>query len=252
MSENRKVDYIPLSNAVGTWIANQVKSAGAGGVVLGLSGGIDSGVCAALAAKWLGAENVLCLSLPCYSLSEDTEDALRLVSLLKVNFQIINLDSVFDTFLKAGNLNSQDRLNSANIKARLRMTMLYAYSRGKLVLGTSNYSEIKVGYWTKWGDGASDLLPLGRLYKDEIREIAGALGLPEWLLKRVPSAGLWPGQSDEEEMGVSYSQIKKYFNAGNISSDVSSRIENMVRKSEHKRKPIPFFNAREWIKNHEK
>jgi NAD+ synthase len=218
-------------------------------VVLGLSGGIDSGVTAALCARALGGENVLCLALPCGSSEQDTGDALRLAELLGVECRIVDLDPVLAVLVRSAGLDGSDRLNIANIKARLRMTVIYANSAGRLVAGTSNYSEIQVGYWTKWGDGAADILPLGRLWKDEVCRLACELGLPGWLTDKTPSAGLWPGQSDEGEMGVSYEDIRRFFQGELPPGEAYDRIEEMRVASGHKRDPIPFFDARRWIED---
>jgi NAD+ synthase len=220
------------------------------GVVVGLSGGIDSAVAAALAAGALGAGSVLGLAMPCGSAEEDTRDGERIARHLGIELRVIELSTVLDALISAAGLWDATPLALANIKARLRMTTLYAMSRGRLVLGTSNYSEICVGYWTKWGDGASDLLPLGRLFKEEVRMVAAQLGLPGWVLERVPSAGLWPGQSDEIEMGVTYDRIETHFRGGDPGPEATERIEAMVRATRHKREPIPFFDARGWFEKH--
>ncbi len=239
------IDYTSLASDIEEWIRERVSRASVHGLVVGVSGGIDSSVSAALGAKALGKDRVLGLVMPCGSSSRDTEDGLRIVEHLGIEAEVIDLSPVLEEFARAGQLQGTSSLNLANIKARLRMTMLYAHSRDRLVLGTSNYSEILVGYWTKWGDGASDLLPIGRLYKDEVKELGRAMGLPEWAVSRVPSAGLWPGQSDEEEMGVTYHQIRKYFQGDELPGEVSERIAAMVRSTEHKRAPVPFFDARD-------
>lgn len=242
-------DFKGLSEAIQKWIRGTVFGASAGGVVVGLSGGIDSAVAAALASLALGPEKVLGLIMPCRSSQEDTDDGIRTADHLKVNYRILDLSPVLDSFLKAGGLEETSVMNTANIKSRLRMAMLYANSTDRLVLGTSNFSEIKVGYWTKWGDGAADLLPLGRLYKEEIRKLAESLELPGWIISRVPSAGLWPGQSDEGEMGVSYFDIQAYFEGTGVSESAAERIQHMVDLSEHKRNPISYFEARKWMES---
>ena len=242
-------DFTGLSEAIQKWICRTVFSASAGGVVVGLSGGIDSAVAAALASLALGPENVLGLIMPCRSSQEDTDDGIRIADHLKVKHCVCDLSPVLDSFIKAGGLEETSVMNEANIKSRLRMAMLYANSADRLVLGTSNYSEIQVGYWTKWGDGAADLLPLGRLYKEEIRKLAESLELPGWIISRVPSAGLWPGQSDEGEMGVSYSDIQSYFEGTGVSEAAAERIQFLSCSSEHKRNPISFFEARKWMES---
>ncbi|NOQ23631.1 MAG: NAD(+) synthase [Candidatus Aegiribacteria sp.] len=242
-----KIDYRSLADSIEEWIRETVSEASVNGVVVGLSGGLDSAVSAALCAAALGKENVLGLIMPCGSMQSDTDDGLRIAEHLGIRHKSVDLSPVLMSFTVG--LDDASVLNIANIKSRLRMAMLYAHSSGRLVLGTSNYSEILVGYWTKWGDGAADLLPIGRLYKDEVRELAAVLGLPRWVIARVPSAGLWPGQSDEEEMGVSYLDIRAYFQGDTVSESAAARIEKMVKSTEHKRNPIVYFNARKWMED---
>jgi len=243
------VDYGKLADSIEVWIAKTVSEASATGVVLGLSGGLDSAVSASLAARALGRDNVLGLLMPCRSTSSDTDDGIRIAEHIGISYRIVDLSPVLQVFMDAGGIDDSSVLRLANIKSRLRMAMLYAHSSGKLVIGTSNYSEILVGYWTKWGDGASDFLPIGRLYKDEVRKLASALALPGWVIDRVPSAGLWPGQSDEEEMGVTYGDIRAYFEKGDITRSASAKIEKMVQSTEHKRNPAVYFDARKWMEN---
>ena len=243
------VDYGKLADSIEVWIRETVSEAAATGVVLGLSGGLDSAVSASLAARALGRENVLGLLMPCRSASSDTDDGMKIAEHIGISYRIVDLSPVLQVFMDAGGIDGSSVLKLANIKSRLRMAMLYAHSSGKLVIGTSNYSEILVGYWTKWGDGASDFLPIGRLYKDEVRLLASALSLPGWVIDRVPSAGLWKGQSDEEEMGVTYGDIRAYFENGDITSSSSARIEEMVQSTEHKRNPTVYFDARKWMED---
>lgn len=242
-----ETDYGRLAETIRDWIRERVSRAGVRGLVVGLSGGLDSAVSAALGAGAVGEGKLLGLVMPCGSSGKDTRDGLRIADHLAVEARVIELSETLDAFLRAGELENTTELNAANVKARLRMTMLYAHSEDRLVLGTSNYSEILVGYWTKWGDGAADLQPLARLYKDEVRLLAEVLGLPRWVIERVPSAGLWPGQSDEKEMGVTYGQIREYFQGGDVPENAAARIESMVAATEHKRRPIPYFDAREWM-----
>ena len=243
------INFTELSKAIQKWIYDTVFNTSGCGVVVGLSGGIDSAVAASLASRALGAENVLGLIMPCQSAQEDTDDGIRIADHLRVQYRVFDLSPVLESFLKAGGLEGTSVMNIANIKSRLRMAMLYANSAERLVLGTSNYSEIQVGYWTKWGDGAADLLPLGRLYKEEIYELAESLELPGWIISRVPSAGLWPGQSDEDEMGVSFSDIHAYFEGKGVSDPAAERIKLLAGLSEHKRNPISYFEARKWMES---
>jgi len=238
-----------LTLKITLWIKAVLQNAGVKGVVIGLSGGIDSGVVAALCVRALGAENVLGLVMPCESIPEDTRDGHRIAEHLGISVKEIDLTPVFHAFAKAGDLDTGNTLNMANAKARLRMTMEYAHSAGRLVAGTGNYSEAMTGYSTKWGDGAADFHPVAELWKDEVKELAGHLELPEWLIDRIPSAGLWLNQSDEEEMGVTYSEIKKYFVLGPqaVSPEASGRIAKLFAGSAHKREPVPFCSVRGWL-----
>lgn len=241
--------YAELTDKITVWIRERVQTAGMNGVVIGLSGGIDSGVTAALCVRALGAENVLGLIMPCESIEADTRDGHRTAEHLGITVKEIDISPIFHAFAAAGSLDSSDVLNLANVKARLRMTMEYAYSRRRLVAGTGNLSETKTGYWTKWGDGAADFLPIADLWKDEVGELARYIELPEWMLVRVPSAGLWVDQSDEDEMGVTYDEIKKYFTQGSdsVSAGAAERIALLHSRSAHKREQIPFYHARGWL-----
>jgi NAD+ synthase len=245
------IDYRALADSIEKWIRQTVFEASATGVVVGLSGGLDSAVSAALCAEALGNENILGLLMPCGSIRSDTDDGVRIAEHLRIEYKVLDLSPVLRSFIEAGRLDDSSVMNLANIKSRLRMAMLYAYSSGRLVLGTSNYSEILVGYWTKWGDGASDFLPIGRLFKGEVRELAATLGLPRWVIERIPSAGLWPGQSDEEEMGISYRDIGAYFQEGEISASATARIDEMIKSTEHKRNPTVYFDARKWMEEND-
>jgi NAD+ synthase len=238
--------YHELRLSIARWIGETVSSAGKTGAVIGLSGGIDSGVTAALCRDALGRENVLGLIMPCESMEKDTADGRRIAAHLGIEVKEVDLTPVLAEFLQAGDLDGKDRLNIANVKARLRMTMEYAHSGGRLVAGTGNLSETVTGYWTKWGDGAADFLPLAELWKDEVMKLATFMELPGWLVSRVPSAGLWAGQSDEGEMGVTYAEIRRYHTQGRtgVSSRAAARIEELYNASAHKRNPIPFFHAR--------
>jgi len=246
---------VRLSDAIGRWISQTVESAVADGVVIGLSGGIDSSLGAALSVEALGAHRVLGIAMPCGGAGDAKRDALRIADHLGMEPKVVELDRVLEAFLAAGHPPDRSRLNVANAKARLRMAMLYLHSPGRLVQGTSNLSEISVGYWTKWGDGAADFQPQAGLYKDEVRLLAEVMGLPEWLLDKPPSAGLWKGQTDEGEMGVSYDQIRMYLDPEwrgdeSVDPEAARRIELMMDTSEHKRRPAPAFDARGWIGEH--
>ena len=226
------------------WLQEHIKKANAAGIVLGLSGGIDSSVLAALALEALGREKVLGVIMPCHSIDEDEADARLLAEAFDVKFIRVELSEVFDSMLKNINIEANSLVKS-NMKARLRMTTLYAIAQSKnfLVCGTSNKSEYETGYFTKFGDSGVDLMPLANFLKREIREIAKILGVPEKIINKAPSAGLYEGQTDEKDMGFSYEVLDEYLATGKINSEeAKKRIDVMRLRSEHKRKPIPIFN----------
>lgn len=234
-----------VAERISTWIRERVEEAGAKGVVLGISGGIDSAVTAVLAKRALG-DRVLGLIMPCHSDPTDGEHARLLAAKFDIETEYVDLTPVFDCLVEA--LPPGDRLARGNLKPRLRMTTLYyfANSRNYLVAGTGNKSEITVGYFTKHGDNGVDILPLGDLLKTQVRELARELGIPEEIITKPPSAGLWEGQTDEGEMGISYEELDKIL-AAIESSDTSScgqdalaRVRAMVAASQHKRDPIPI------------
>ena len=226
-----------------SWLRDRLNEANADGIVLGLSGGIDSSVLAALGREALGRDKVLGVIMPCHSIDEDEADARLLAEAVDVDFIRVDLSEVFDTMLKniGGEFTS---LVKSNMKARLRMVTLYAVAQSKnfLVCGTSNKSEFETGYFTKFGDSGVDLMPLANFLKREIRELAKILGVPEKIITKAPSAGLYEGQTDEGDMGFSYDTLDEYLTTGKISDEkAKNRIDVMRRRSEHKRKPIPIF-----------
>ena len=225
------------------WLRDQVSSANAKGIVLGLSGGIDSSVLAALGREALGHDGVLGVIMPCHSIPDDEADARLLAETLDVKIERVDLSGVFDALCAGvgGNLSS---LTMSNMKARLRMVTLYAFaqSRNLLVCGTSNRSEFETGYFTKYGDSGVDLMPLAGFLKRDIRAMAKLLNVPERIITKAPSAGLYEGQTDEGDMGFTYDVLDEYLASGTISDPkAKERIDVMRRRSEHKRKPIPIF-----------
>lgn len=235
-----------IIDAISKWIKYQVEQAGAEGVVIGLSGGMDSSVVAALAKRSL-RDKVLGLILPCHSQKEDMEDANLVASLLQLETLILDLSPLYDSLIAI--LPPAEKKIAANLKPRLRMTTLYYFANMKnyLVAGTGNKSEISVGYFTKYGDGGADILPLGDLIKSQVREIAKQLALPESIINKPPTAGLWPGQTDEGELKITYEQLDQAIleitsNRGKgIPPEIRSRVEELIKKSEHKRLSIPVF-----------
>ncbi len=223
------------------WLKRQVKSADAKGIILGLSGGIDSCVAAALAKEALGSEGVLGLIMPIHSQPSCSQDAASFAQDFGIRTKTLDLSGVYDTFKKV--LPEGKALVDANLKPRLRMAALYYYAAGMdyLVCGTGNNSEMMTGYFTKYGDGGVDLLPIARLSKTQVRVLARELGIPERLIAKPPTAGLWPGQTDEEELGVTYPELDdillriKTGRKQVAPLPTVRKVKMMVARSEHKR-----------------
>lgn len=232
------------------FIKTYAENAGCSSVVLGLSGGVDSAVCTLLCKDALGKQNVQCVFLP-----DETTPALDrkhvklLISTFHMNCTEIDISPFVSSFHEA--LAQKKRLTLANIKPRVRMILLYEYANetNSLVCGTSNKSEILVGYFTKYGDGGVDFQPLGDLYKTQIFRLAKYLKIPAPIIRKPPTAGLWVGQTDEKELRMSYqtldeilfgleqkidiSEIQKISHA---SKEQIERIRMMRVKSQHKRR----------------
>lgn len=220
-----------------SWMKERVADAHAKGIVLGISGGIDSAVVVALAKKAFG-KNVLGVIMPVDSMQNDLKDIKELEKVLDLKFITVDLKNTYDTIKQAlPSINSN--LALSNIKPRLRMAALYALAQENnyLVAGTGNKCETHIGYFTKYGDGGSDILPLSKLLKSEVKIIAKHLKVPDSIINKKPSAGLWEGQNDEDELGFSYKDLDSYLMDSNakISQEVKNKIDKMHKNSEHKR-----------------
>lgn len=255
-------DALQLADSISAWLREQFDQSGAARYVLGLSGGIDSAVVAGLAARGIGADKVLGVMMPSASNPDDAEAARLVAEAFGFPTLIVDLTEPTASLLAAMPLpeSVQDatdeqrpadaharQLAHANLKPRLRMTTLYYVAnlcRG-VVLGTGNKSESMIGYFTKYGDGGVDLKPISQLYKHEVRAVASAIGVPQAVIDRPPSAGLWAGQTDEKEIGLTYDQLDAALaaiesgNTEGIEPGVLERVQTMIRASEHKRQPAP-------------
>lgn len=212
--------------------------------VLGVSGGVDSSLCAAILKNAVGKERLHCLVMPIDSSEEDTEDGLTLVKDLGLRYDVIDASEAFHAYLEIFKKNNieLDRSTLGNLKARMRMSILYAVAQKEkgLVVGTDNADERFVGYFTKHGDGACDILPIAHLVKSEVVEAAKLYGVRTALAERVPTAGLYQGQTDENEMGVTYQDLDAFILGKDIPEASKKRIEYLNRISEHKRQVTPM------------
>jgi len=249
---------------IAEWLKERVATAGSRGIVVGLSGGIDSAVVVGLAAMAMPG-HVVGVMLPCHSDPQDAIDAKAAADHFKVPAITVDLAAAYDTLLTdlrqgvaslpreqqpvstADQVDIKMRVPIANVKPRLRMTSLYfvANSLNYLVAGTGNRSELTIGYFTKYGDGGVDLLPIGRLLKSEVRTIARELNIPAPIIDKAPSAGLWQGQTDESEMGFSYADLESYLAKGpqRVAPALGLKIERLARASDHKRALPPTPDA---------
>lgn len=254
------MDYSKENENVINFLKDYNNNSGTKGYAIGISGGIDSALCASLAARAVGKDNVYGLYLPCKSSKNMEEDAIILAENLGINFNVIDLTNIYNHFVAT--LSTSTKMVKANLKARLRMVSLYslANQNNLLVCGTCNLSETMIGYETKFGDGASDISPIGSYYKTEIYQMADAFPeIPKSIKTKAPSADLWEGQTDEQEIGMSYEKldsILEYYNqnfgyfceAGNkFSLEDFNKVKSMIIKSSHKRKMSPVFERYENI-----
>ena len=270
MTDIATIDIPSLANEIAAWLRRHLEESGAERFVLGLSGGVDSATVCGLCSRAAGPERVLGAIMPSHSNPTDAEHAELVAATFGVETVRIDLTPVTEAFLAAmpkiegsdGESNThagewrpegRAKLAVANVGPRLRMTTLYylANLRNGIVVGTGNKSEALIGYYTKYGDGGVDLLPILDLYKHEVRALARELGVPEPIITKAPSAGLWQGQTDEAEIGLTYDQLDDALAAiergetSDLDAGVRDRILGMQRASEHKRQPVPSFRRRE-------
>ncbi|MEN6442231.1 MAG: NAD+ synthase [Methanoregula sp.] len=225
-------------------------NSGCTGIIVGLSGGVDSAVAAAFCCRAIGADNVLALSLPSsVSNPADIHDASSLCAQLGMKHRVLSIEPMLAAF-KAMPEFTESRYLLGNLMARIRMTVLYYHANRdhRLVCGTSNRSEYLLGYCTKYGDNAADFQPIVHLYKTQVYEMAREMGIPEPIIIKPPSAGLWEGQSDEGEIGLSYAVIDRSLmslekNEWMATTPDEEKVLALVKKSAHKHLPAPSLLA---------
>ncbi len=257
--ELKSMDLEKAQNRIIDFIRDMTDKAGVSGVVVGISGGIDSALAATLVVKALGKDRVLGIHMPesSFTPAVDSEDAKTLADWLGIEYRIIDISGIISTFMAAvPESGSADRLTRGNLKARIRMSLLYFHANqlNRMVLGTGNRTEILLGYYTKYGDGGVDLEPIGGLYKTEVWELSRRLGIPEPLITKKPSAGLWAGQTDEADLGISYVKVDEVLrmleegaepgnilNKTGVSAEQLNSVTLRIERNEHKRKapPVP-------------
>jgi len=256
-----RVNFSKVEKAVITFIRDSINSSQSSGVVIGLSGGSDSSVTAALAVRALGVEKVKVIHLP-----EKESDpystllATKVADSLGLKLKIIDITTAVSTLLRLIGLDygKADKVVKGNIKVRTRMTILYAIANleKRLVLGTGDRSEWLIGYFTKWGDSAADIYPIIGLYKTQVVEFGKYLNLPSDVISRPPTPDLWPGHTAESELGLTYEVIDKVLywifdrgmkpdevsKAAGVPKEIVERIMDLHKRSEHKREPLkaPF------------
>jgi len=249
-----KINGAFVEKVLVAFIRDEFSRCGCGKGLLGLSGGLDSAVCAALAARALGPRNVLGLILPYgTAFPEDVRHAAAFAGRLGIRYETVDIAPQIDLYFSAHPTKS--RVQRGNKMARERMAILYDYSvrEGGLILGTSNKTELLIGYGTIHGDMACAINPMGDLYKTQVRELAAYLGIPAAIRKKAPTAGLWPGQTDEGDIGFAYDEVdailcalvegrssrREIIEAGNAPAAVD-RVLRMVRNSGFKRMMPPI------------
>ena len=246
-----KIDPRDIKSKLTAFIKEKVEKAEAKGAMVGLSGGLDSSTTAFLCAKALGASRVLGVSMPEAGVTDprDVADARSMANKLGIGFRMVDITpAVLGVRTNLTDFRIDALLPAANIKPRVRMTTLYYYANllNHLVVGSGCRSELRAGYFTKYGDGAADLLPLGCLYKTQVKQLAAHLGVPERIIRKVPSAGLWKGQTDEAELGLPYEKIDMIY-AG---LDLGLKLDDIAKAAGVKKIDVKNFIKREQMNVH--
>jgi len=246
-----RIDYTKETTRIATFIEKVVGDASAKGAVVGLSGGVDSAVVGALCVKALGKDRVLGLLLPSdHTPTRDIEDATAMANTWRIRSEKIPISGIARSIIEAA-ANDGTRIARANVEARVRMAILYfhANSLGYLVAGTDDRSESLLGYFTKFGDGGVDFLPISHLYKTQVRELGAHLGLPKAVVEKPASPQLWPGHKASDEIPAEYDKLDVLLHymfdlktapgisasKAGLPTSVAAKVVDMHRKTAHKR-----------------
>ena len=263
-----KKDPEKTAKLISEFIKDKIDESHTLGVVIGLSGGLDSSTTAYLCAKTIKNDQILGIIMPTITTpDEDIEDAISVAESLGIEYEIIHVDDLIAPFKdlcihaedKNQEISESRAIADANLKARIRMMILYYHANdlNRLVVGTGNKTELLVGYFTKHGDGGVDILPIGDLYKTEVKMLAEQLGVSKKIIEKAPTAGLWAGQTDEEELGIKYELLdkilylmvdekledRKIAKKLEIPLEEILRIKEKVKTSVHKLKPAPSLDT---------
>lgn len=247
-----KISYPEMKEKIVTFIRSSIQVSGATGAVIGLSGGIDSAVTAFLTVEALGKDKILGLMLPEKGISAkaDIDDAVEIAKILGIDHNIIEISHVLSSFSSAIPVfDGNAKTANGNLKARTRMCILYYHANlmNRMVVGTGNKTELLLGYFTKYGDGGVDIEPIGGLYKTQVRRLSRYMGVPLRIIEKTPTAGLWPGQTDESELGVSYEMADKILTMlvdekrnllevkGKFPGGIVDKLAARISLNEHKR-----------------
>jgi len=256
-AEILKIDAEDVKRRIVRFIRDYVERSGANGVVIGLSGGLDSSTAAALCSLALGGDRVLGLIMPERETYRpvDVEHARMVAEKFGIPVEEVDLTRILEAYWASLPVyEPRDRVSNGNLKARVRMTVLYYYANrlNRLVCGTSDKSEAMVGYFTKWGDGAADIEPIMDLYKTQVRQLARHIGVPKEIVEKPPAPNLWPGQLAEEELGIRYEVLdlilyglehfmtpREVVREVNVPVELVEMVLRRWRASEHKRRMPP-------------
>jgi NAD+ synthase len=248
------ISYLEMKEKIVEFIRSQILDSKASGAVIGLSGGIDSALTAYLTVEALGKDKVLGLMLPEKGISTQTDidDAVEIAKILGIDHNIIEISNILASFSSAIPVFDRNtKTANGNLKARTRMCILYYHANlmNRMVVGTGNKTELLLGYFTKYGDGGVDIEPIGDLYKTQVRGLSRYMGVPLRIIEKTPTAGLWPGQTDEGELGVSYEMADRILSMlvdekrkiseikGEFPPGIVDRLAARISGSEHKRMP---------------